>query len=394
MQETTHCQVCHSADLKEVLNLGLHPLCDDLVPVGDARQCKEYPIEILLCPRCLTANQRYNVSQLDLFPETYHYRARFTQDVLNGMRQLVEQIGNVYGDLKGKKIIDIGCNDGSLLGFFKEKGAVTYGVEPTGAYKDIPGGTKIWNDYFGEKLARAIDADVGKMDFITFTNVFAHIEDFDDLIAGVKVLSHDKTKIVIENHYLGAVLEHNQFDTFYHEHPRTYSLKSFKFIADRLGMHVEHIEFPKRYGGNIRIVLGTDKNNIPKDVSGPDEKAFFEKFAEMNAFVQEWKIEKRAEIDALVRQNGPLLAKAFPGRAAILIKLLGLTDRDIAKVAEKPGSMKLGHYLPGTRIPIVSDDDVDFAGAKHILNLAWHIKGEISTYLKSKGFKGRQIDIL
>ncbi len=394
MNETTQCQVCHSTDLKEVLNLGLHPLCDDLVAVGDSRQCKEYPIEILLCPHCLTANQRYNVSQLDLFPESYHYRARFTQDVLDGMRQLVGQVAEIYGDLKGKKVVDIGCNDGSLLEFFKEAGAETYGVEPTGAYKDIKSGAKIWNEYFGEKTAKIIHEEVGKMDYITFTNVFAHIEDFDDLILGVKLLSHNDTKVIIENHYLGAVLEHNQFDTFYHEHPRTYSLKSFKFIADRLGMHVEHIEFPKRYGGNIRIILGKDATKEPSNVTGPNEEAFFEQFEKMSAFVDQWKVEKGAEINALVAEHGPLLAKAFPGRAAILIKLLNLSDKHIAKVSEKPGSMKLGHYLPGTRIPIVSDDESDFAGAKHILNLAWHIKGEISNYLKSKGFQGQQIDIL
>ncbi len=394
MQETTRCQVCHEADLKEVLNLGSHPLCDDLVPVGDARICKEYPIEILLCPKCLTANQRYNVSQLELFPETYHYRARFTQDVLNGMSQLVDQICDVYGDIQDKKVIDIGCNDGSLLSFFKRKGAVTYGVEPTGAHKDAKSVDRIWPDYFGEKLAHVIAAEAGEMDFITFTNVFAHIEDFDDLVAGVKTLSHANTKIVIENHYLGAVLEHNQFDTFYHEHPRTYSLRSFAFIADRLGMHIEHVEFPKRYGGNIRVILGHGEQTPEYDKVAINEDLYFEQFATMRTFVEEWKLKKRKEIDALVEEHGPLLAKAFPGRAAILLQLLDLSDEHIARVAEKPGSMKIGHYLPGTRIPIISDDDADFAGAPVILNLAWHIQSEIWNYLELKGFHGQKIDII
>ena len=392
MQETTKCQVCHSEDLKEVLNLGPHPLCDDLVPVGDPRKCKEYPIEILLCPHCLTANQKYNVPKQELFPESYHYRARFTQDVLNGMKQLVEEVSRLYGDLKGKKVIDIGCNDGSLLSFFAHAGASTFGVEPTGAYKDIQGEHKIRNDYFGEELAKAVEAEDGQMDFITFTNVFAHIEDFDDLVEGVKILSHDDTKIIIENHYMGAVLEHNQFDTFYHEHPRTYSLKSFSHIAERLGMQIEHVEFPKRYGGNIRVMLG--HGNAAEEIDGPDEERFFEQFEEMRGFVEAWKEEKKQEIESLVKEHGPLLGKAFPGRAAILLKLLELSTDHIQEVAEKPGSMKIGHYLPGTRIPIVSDDDVDYAEAPVVLNLAWHIKDEIGNYLNAKGFTGTKVDIL
>ena len=43
-----------------------------------------------------------------------------------------------------------------------------------------------------------------------------------------------KDNLIIENHYLGTVIKTNQFDTFYHEHPRTYSKKSFEIIAKKL----------------------------------------------------------------------------------------------------------------------------------------------------------------
>jgi len=45
--EIVKCEVCESKDLVGVLNLGAHPLCDDLVEFGDDRICKEYPIDIL-----------------------------------------------------------------------------------------------------------------------------------------------------------------------------------------------------------------------------------------------------------------------------------------------------------------------------------------------------------
>ena len=66
---------------------------------------------------------------------------------------------------------------------------------------------------------------------------------------------HENSLLVIENHYLGAILEKNQFDTFYHEHPRTYSLKSFVSIAEKLKKHLSFISFPNRYGGNIRVFI-------------------------------------------------------------------------------------------------------------------------------------------
>ena len=52
---------------------------------------------------------------------TYHYRARFTADVLDGMRGLVDSCENNFGSLNGKLVLDIGCNDASLLYFLKKK---------------------------------------------------------------------------------------------------------------------------------------------------------------------------------------------------------------------------------------------------------------------------------
>ena len=57
--------------------------------------------------------------------------------------------------------------------------------------------------------------------------MFAHIEDLNSLINNLRKLVSDETYLIIENHYMGAVIKKNQFDTFYHEHPRTYSATSF-----------------------------------------------------------------------------------------------------------------------------------------------------------------------
>jgi hypothetical protein len=76
--------------------------------------------------------------------------------------------------------------------------------------------------------------------------------------------------------------------------------------------------------------------------------------------------------------------------------LLGLNEESISAVYEKPGSLKVGHYIPGTRIPIRSDDELFGLSDKTqpLLNLAWHIPGEIRGYLASHGYTGPIIDIL
>ena|SRR6478672_683202 len=136
LTEIKSCEVCGNSTLRSVLNLGPHPMCDDLVPFDDPRECKTYPIEILFCDICCTAHQKFQISKDQLFPPTYHYRARLTADVLSGMRQLVEACTREIGTLESKRALDIGCNDGSLLSIFRERGATTFGIEPTDAADD------------------------------------------------------------------------------------------------------------------------------------------------------------------------------------------------------------------------------------------------------------------
>jgi C-methyltransferase C-terminal domain len=133
-----------------------------------------------------------------------------------------------------------------------------------------------------------------------------------------------------------------------------------------------------------------------KDALTARENHFFDKLQILSKNVETWKTTKKIFIEDLYNKNGKLRAKAFPGRAAILVKLLDLNEDIISVVYEKPGSLKIGNYLPGTQIPIQSDDDLFALADKSlpIVNFAWHIPSEIRNYLKQNGYTGEVFDIL
>ena len=371
--------------------------------VGDKSVAQKYPIKVLFCRKCFTAHQSCQIDKNILFSNTYHYRARFTKDVVDGLNELANSIEESLGDLQNKVVLDIGCNDGTLLDIFSEKGALTYGIEPTDAYQDATGKKHtIFNEYFDKEVVSKLQNENIIPDIITFTNVFAHIEDLNNLINNLKLIMHSKTLICIENHYLGSILNKNQFDTFYHEHPRTYSFRSFEFISEKLNSKIIKTTFPKRYGGNIRVMMlpsnyaeNWENENKYIEVKTKEER-LYENFKSLNIFFRSWRDSKRKEILELVSKYGPIPAKAFPGRAAILIELLKLSSNEIKCVYEKPGSKKIGHYVPSTTIPIISAKELFELEKKPevILNLAWHIPDEIKNFLNKNNVYSKVINII
>lgn len=383
------CEVCGSAALETSVDFGLHPLCDDLIDPDNFHVSKAYPQQIALCHKCLTAHQLHPVPKEVLFSPSYHYRSRLTEDVLLGMEDLVKASFRLRDPKKGDRVLDIGCNDGSLLSKFRTHGLVTVGVDPTDSILEHSGSIDHpFMDFFTPELAEELLKAFGSFQYITMTNVFAHIEDFQRLCTALEILIGPDTLVIIENHYLGSILEHSQFDTFYHEHPRTYSAQSFCFVAEKLSCPIVDVSFPKRYGGNIRVSMSRDSLHRGLPITLPDESWFPDALAEMEKTYEAWKVTAKLALERLSHE-GKVAGKALPGRAVMLISSLEISERTMSEIFEKPNSPKVGLQVPGSHILIKSDEELVSAGYSDLVIWAWHISDEVAKYLRELGFRGQ-----
>ena len=383
-----NCEVCSHNLQGPIIDLGKHPLNDDMQKVGVISEPKKYPQVIQMCSVCFTAHQLYPVNKETLFFPEYRYRGSVTKDVTMGMRDLVENALLFYGKASPKFVLDIGANDGSLLGIIKEKtNCQTIGVDPTHAVYDNSGRIDhVYCEFFSEETARKIIENHGKPDIITFTNVFAHIEDLPKLIQAVSHLLSDNNLLVIENHYIGSVLEKNQFDTFYAEHIRTYSAKSFEYIARDLNVEIKSVQFPRRYGGNIRVYMSRNKS-LAREVESANEKNFVNDFGGIQNTYDGWRLASLDKIENILRE-GPMIGKSCPARSVMLFSSLEMDSKKMGRVFEHPDSPKIGHYVPGTEIPIVSDNYLQTDKSRNLILWSWHIAYELVPYLKDVGFRG------
>lgn len=397
MKKTLFCDVCGNSDLIEVLNLGEMPLCDDLIPIGSKKESKKYPAKILFCEKCTTAHHEWVVDRNILFPKDYHYRANVTESVKNSHKDLFLQVKEFLKIKNTMKVMDIGCNDGTLLSFFKEKGCQTIGIEPTNSFEEAKKNSDIViNEFFDSKLALKLKNQALLPDIITFTNVFAHIDDVEDLCKAINIISKENTLVVIENHYLGGISKTSSFDTFYHEHPKTYSINSFKYISKKLKKSILKVDFTKRDGSNIRIFIGETKKYKKYFKNDTNETYIKDNLLGIQRNVDNWVTRSKKLIIELKEKNNnkSIACKAFPGRATILINLLGSSKNDLSAAYEIKGSLKTGNYIPGSRIPILEEKDLyssNYEGP--ILNLAWHLPKEVRENLRKNNFFNHVYDI-
>ena len=157
--------------------------------------------------------------------------------------------------------MDLGSNDGTLLMGFKEHGMKVLGVEPTNISEIAnKSGIETVQKFFTADIANEIKTEYGKASMIIATNMFAHMASIGEVVSGIEALLKDDGIFVFENHYLLDVIRGGQFDTIYHEHLRTYSLKSLIKLFSYYDFTITDVERGSRYGGNIRVHVTKGKN--------------------------------------------------------------------------------------------------------------------------------------
>lgn len=393
----TQCQVCGSPDLRVVLDLGHQPLCDTLLSKDDLGKPETfYPLKQLWCPKCTLSQLDYVVAGDVVYHHDYPYRTGVTRELAAYQNEMAAGIIADLQVAKDSLCVDVGCNDGTLLQAFRDRGMRVAGVEPTGIARFArEAGIDTFQAPFDRRVAEQIVAAHGPAQIVTATNVFAHMQGLGDVIKGLETLVAKDGFFVLENHYLPAVMERLQFDTIYHEHLRTYSLKSIVTLFDYYDFQVVDAQKVSRYGGNIRVTVARGKKLTP----GPRVKQIIDEEASTLTRPEYYEWFRRESIrlkNDLVRlaidcatAGTPLIGNSCPGRCSTLLNFAGIGPDLMPWIAEQPASLKLGRYLPGKHIPIVNNQRLIDEQPPFVVLLAWHYAQPIAEQLRERGLKSK-----
>ena len=390
------CQVCNSNKLNLILDLGQQPLCDTLLTkeMLDQQETK-YPLRMVWCEECSLAQIDYCVDGNLVYHPDYPYRTGITKELVEYQSSISKSLVSKYNLKQDDFVVDLGSNDGTLLTGFKEHGMKMLGVEPTNIARIAnQNGVETVQKFFTVETANEIKNKHGKASLILATNMFAHMSTIGEVISGIEILLKDDGVFVFENHYLLDVIQGGQFDTTYHEHLRTYSLKSLVKLFSYYNFTITDVERGSRYGGNIRVHVTKGKNrNISENVTAMlnlEEQSGLYKLETYRKFADRVKKAKKDFMSFILKINEDgktIVANSCPGRCVTLLNYYGVDASLIPYIAEQPTSLKLGMFLPGKHIPVVNNEILVKEQPDYVILLAWHYAESIMKQLKARGLK-------
>lgn len=298
-------------------------------------------------------------------------------------------------------VLDIGCNDGTLLRNYQTKGIKLIGFDPAKnllAYSQ-KGTTKIINNFFNAKEFQK-EFKEEKAKIITSIAMFYDLDKPNDFVKDVKKCLDDNGLWVIQMSYLPLMLEQNAFDNICHEHIEFYSLTSLENLLKRHEMEVIGVELNNVNGGSFRTYIKHKRAKI-KALEKEKEKLFelrdrekkigletkkpYEEFAERVN-----KIKK--ELVEFIKQENAKGKKIYVYGASTkgntLLQFFNLNNKLIKAAAER-NLDKIGKKTTGTLIPIISEEQARKENPDYFLILPWHFLKEFTErekeYLENGG---------
>ena len=387
------CQISGIKDLKSILSLGYLPPVNKLKKINSSlREDIFFPSELVFSLSSNLVQINTVVNKEILFPSEYPYTSSTTKILRENFKELYKDCKKIINISSKELVIDIGSNDGNLLNNFKNSHRVL-GITPEKIGNiAIRNGIPTLIKYFDKPTTNLVLKKYGKAKIITATNVFAHIENVHKLMKNIlKILDEDGI-FVSESHYLVSLIKTVQYDTIYHEHLRYYSLKSLEYLFKKYNMEIIHAKKINTHGGSIRVYAARkEKFKINKNVKKilNFEKNFlnWKTFNNFKKKVIASKLDLYSILKKLKEKNKKIYGIGAPSRATTLINYVGLDENIIDCVLEIEGSYKIGNYIPGKKIPILSEKKLYNDPPDFVILFSWHIASELKLNLKKKDLK-------
>jgi SAM-dependent methyltransferase len=394
------CGSCGEVLLYTFADLGTSPLANSYLTAGQLNEREAfYPLHARVCSACFLVQLESVVSPQEIFSD-YAYFSSFSESWLEHARAYAEAMVLLLHLNSSSWVVEIASNDGYLLQYFKSQGIPVLGIEPARnvAERAIEHGIPTKVKFFSEDTARDLVDSGKRADLIVGNNVLAHVPDLNGFVAGLKILLAPGGTITLEFPHLMRLIEHNEFDTIYHEHIYYFSLNSVSKLLSRHELRIVDIDELTTHGGSLRIYArhtGDLNDNVsPRvtDLLSREESAGLTSIANYISFQEQIQKTKRRLLQFLIAakdQGKSVVGYGAPAKGNTLLNYCGIRNDFIDYTVDRsPHKQRL--FLPGTHIAIHSPEKLKETRPDFVLVLPWNLKDEIADQMQFiRGWGGR-----
>ena len=360
------CMNCGGRDVVPFLDLGDQPNGNAFPTATETGDEPRYSLVMGVCQNCWQVQIMEFPDQQTLFddhPYVSGLNAPVVQHFAGLARGIVQRFGLGAGDL----VMDIGCNDGSLLSQFRQLGVAGLGIEPSVRVNHLArkAGHVAFRTYWDETAGAALGELGLHPKVITATAVFYHLPDLHGFIRGLLKVMTKETVFVVQAVNLLDLLQERSFDHFYHEHSCIHSVMALDALFARNGLTLFDVETSPIHGGSIvayaaladagREIAPTVQAQIKRELAhGLDAIETYQRFgAEVEANAQAM----HTLLSDLKRDGAKVWGLGAPVKGSTLLNFAGIGP-DLLPVITEVNPYKINRLSPGTHIPIVDEAEV------------------------------------
>jgi SAM-dependent methyltransferase len=393
-----NCRHCARPLQHQFVDLGTAPPSNSyLVGAELAASERYYPLRVLVCDQCWLVQTEDYAGAAELFSDDYAYFSSYSDSWLEHSKTYVAEMRARLALGASSTVVEIGANDGYLLQYVKAHGIPCYGIEPTAstAAAARAKGIEIREAFFGRGLARELAAQGRSADLIVANNVLAHVPDINDFAAGVAALLKPAGVATFEFPHLLRLVREAQFDTIYHEHYSYLSLTAVGRIFTAAGLGVFDVQELPTHGGSLRVFAQREGATRKGEAAVAEllRREQAEGLASLAAFQGFQARADRIKDDLLrflldaKRDGRKVAAYGAAAKGNTLLNYAGVRDDLLAYVADRNPN-KQGKYLPGSRIPVVSEEVLRADRPHFVVVLPWNLADEVTRQLSYIGAWG------
>ena len=378
------CRSCGSENIEVFLDLGSMPLADRMLMPAQLDEAEPYfPLEVAFCHDCALVQITETVDPEVLFDADYPYFSSFSDYLLKHSRKNALELIDARSLSGDSLVVEIASNDGYLLRNFVEKEIPVLGIDPANGPVEAAraSGVNTMHAFFGLDLAKKLSAEGKRADVIIANNVLAHVADTNGLVGGMATLLKDDGVVVIECPYVRQLIDHNEFDTIYHEHLCYFSLTALDTLFRRHGLYINDVRELSIHGGSLRIYAERHENRQPAFIEllesekavGLDRFDYYRDFADR---VRKTCDDLKTLVDDLKAKGHRLAGYGAAAKGTTLINFAKIGPETLEFIVDR-NHHKHGRYMPGQHIPITAPDALMESQPDYVLLLPWNFADEI-----------------